>query len=226
VTRVKRDRDETVAIDPQPPTPDETGKARLVLDWDGTVTVVDTLWLVLGEFGDEDVFRRAGEQLHAGEIGYRELMEIEFSTVRDTQLEDVNAWLADHARIRPGFHELVRRHEPLVLSSGFEELIRPLLAREGVEVELVANRIDPSPDGWKVIWNRERPCHVCGDWCKRDGLPPAPLVYVGDGYSDRCPSLAAGRVFARAGLAEYLEAEGVRYEPFEDLHDVLRALEG
>jgi 2-hydroxy-3-keto-5-methylthiopentenyl-1-phosphate phosphatase len=210
----------------QPSDSAQATAARLVLDWDGTVTVVDTLWLVLGEFGDEEVFRRAGERLRAGQLGFRELMELEFSTVRDARLGDVNAWLGEHARIRPGFRELVRRHDPLVLSSGFEELIRPLLARERVDVELVANRLDPRPGGWRVLWNRDRPCEVCGDWCKRVGLPPQPFVYVGDGYSDRCPSLSAERIFARAGLAEYLDEQCVPYEPFEDLHDVLRALEG
>ena len=203
----------------------ETDPARLVLDWDGTVTVVDTLWLVLERFGDYDVFRLTGERLMRGEISYRELMEIEFATVKNAGLDEVNAWLASEACIRPGFHELVRCHDPLVLSSGFEELIRPLLARERVEVEIVANRVDPRPDGWRVIWNRERPCEVCGDWCKRGGLPEGPFVYVGDAYSDRCPALGAERVFARAGLAEYLEREGRPYEPFDDLHDVLRALE-
>jgi 2-hydroxy-3-keto-5-methylthiopentenyl-1-phosphate phosphatase len=198
--------------------------ARLVLDWDGTVTVVDTLWLVLEEFGDYEVFTRAGQQLMRGEIDYRELMELEFSTVKDARLDDVVAWLVENARIRLGFHELVDRFDPFVLSSGFEELIRPLLAREGVEVELVANRLDPRPDGWRVRWSRDAPCEVCGDWCKRSGLPPAPFVYVGDGYSDRCPSLAADRVFARAGLADYLAAEGRPFEPFDDLADVLRAL--
>ena len=201
------------------------GSPRLVLDWDGTVTVVDTLWLVLAEFGDEDVFRRASGRLRAGEMGLRETMEIEFATITNARLEDVNAWLAENAEFRPGFQELVRRYDPLVLSSGFEELIRPLLAREGVEVELVANRIDPRPGGWRVVWNRDEPCDVCGDWCKRVGLPAGPFVYIGDGYSDRCPSLSAERIFARAGLAEFLDAQGVAYEPFEDLDDVRRALE-
>jgi 2-hydroxy-3-keto-5-methylthiopentenyl-1-phosphate phosphatase len=199
---------------------------RLVLDWDGTCTVVDTLWLLLENFGDYDVFRRTGERLMRGEIGYRELMELELSTVKGATLEDVNTWLGEHAEIRPGFHELVERHHPLVLSSGFEETIRPLLAREGVEVELVANRIDPQPDGWRVVWNREAPCEVCGDWCKRGGLPDGPYVYVGDGYSDRCAARDAKRVFARAGLADYLDREHLPYEPFDDLFDVLSALEG
>jgi 2-hydroxy-3-keto-5-methylthiopentenyl-1-phosphate phosphatase len=210
-----------VPIDPQP----LARPPRVVLDWDGTCTVVDTLWLVLEEFGDYQVFRAAGERLMHGEISYRELMELEFSTVRGATLDEVNGWLAGRARVRPGFRELVARHDPLVLSSGFEELIRPLLARERVEVELGANRIDPRPGGWRVLWSRDRPCEVCGDWCKRHGLPPGPLVYVGDGYSDRCPALAAERVFARAGLADYLEGEGRPFEPFDDLHDVLRALE-
>jgi 2-hydroxy-3-keto-5-methylthiopentenyl-1-phosphate phosphatase len=189
------------------------------------VTEVDTLWLVLTEFGDEEVFRRASGQMRAGQMGLRETMEIEFETVKNATLEEVNAWLAENARIRPGFHELVRRYDPLVLSSGFEELIRPLLAREGVAVEFVANRVDPRPGGWRVLWSRDRPCEVCGDWCKRGGLPPQPFVYVGDGYSDRCPALSADRIFARAGLADYLDARGLPYEAFEDLEDVVHALE-
>jgi 2-hydroxy-3-keto-5-methylthiopentenyl-1-phosphate phosphatase len=52
-----------------------------------------------------------------------------------------------------------------------------------------------------------------------------PFVYVGDGISDRCVSLAASRVFARAGLAEWLDHGGVAYEPYNDLHDVRLALD-
>jgi 2-hydroxy-3-keto-5-methylthiopentenyl-1-phosphate phosphatase len=36
--------------------------------------------------------------------------------------------------------------------------------------------------------------------------------------------VAAARVFARDGLAEYLERKGIEYERFEDFHDVDRAL--
>jgi 2-hydroxy-3-keto-5-methylthiopentenyl-1-phosphate phosphatase len=222
---VKPDSDESVTIDPQLSDPAAAAEPRLVLDWDGTCTVIDTLWLLLEQFGDYEVFRSAGEKLMRGEISYRELMELELSTVKGVTLAEANNWLAGNAHVRAGFRELVERYDPLVLSSGFEELIRPLLARERVEVELVANRVDPRPDGWRVIWNRDAPCDVCGDWCKRPGLPQGPFVYVGDGYSDRCAAAPAERVFARAGLAEYLEREGLPYEPFDDLFDVLRALE-
>ena len=64
-----------------------------------------------------------------------------------------------------------------------------------------------------------------GDICKRRALPTGrPLVYVGDGYSDRCPVLAADRIFARGALADYLVSRGVPFEPFETLDDVAAAL--
>jgi 2-hydroxy-3-keto-5-methylthiopentenyl-1-phosphate phosphatase len=47
---------------------------------------------------------------------------------------------------------------------------------------------------------------------------------VGDGYSDRCAALTAERVLARDGLAEWLGSEGIAFERFDDLHDVLEAL--
>ena len=46
------------------------------------------------------------------------------------------------------------------------------------------------------------------------------MIFVGDGYSDRCAALAADRVFARDGLAGYLDERGVHYEPFEDFEQL------
>jgi 2-hydroxy-3-keto-5-methylthiopentenyl-1-phosphate phosphatase len=51
-----------------------------------------------------------------------------------------------------------------------------------------------------------------------------PVVYIGDGYSDRCAVELADRVFARDSLAEYLDSLGRPYEPFETLSDVVAAL--
>ena len=181
---------------------------RLVLDWDGTITVRDTLWMLLEEFGDRDVFARAEAELVRGEISYRDVMEVEMATVR-APVAEVNAFLAEHARVRPGFREL----------------IDPLLERAGVELEVVANSIEPRPDGWRVRWNDDAQCPECGDLCKRRSLPDGEVVYVGDGYSDRCAALAAARVFARDDLAAYLAAEGVPFEPFEDFHDLERRLD-
>jgi 2-hydroxy-3-keto-5-methylthiopentenyl-1-phosphate phosphatase len=196
---------------------------KLVLDWDGTVTVRDSLWMLLERFGDREVFDATEEAL-GRTLSYREVMEGQLATVR-APLADAVAFLVEHVEVRPGFAGLVERFEPLVLSSGFVETIDPILAREGVRVELVANRLDPEPRGWRIRWADEAMCPVCGDLCKRRALPRArPLVYVGDGYSDRCAAQAADRVFARHGLARYLDAAGFAFEPFETFDDVAAAL--
>jgi 2-hydroxy-3-keto-5-methylthiopentenyl-1-phosphate phosphatase len=155
---------------------------------------------------------------------YGEALAAEIATIAVTE-EAAAAWAVEHVELRPGFHELVDRFEPVIVSSGLPQLILPVLAREGVEVEVRANFADPSPDGWRVRFRHDGPCPVCGDRCKRRSLPDQhPLVFVGDGWSDRCASLACDRVFARDGLALYLDEQAVAYEPFDTLHDVAAAL--
>ena len=91
-------------------------------------------------------------------------------------------------------------------------------------LEVVANGLDPRPDGWRVLWRDEAQCTECGEPCKRGALSGDDVVYVGDGYSDRCAALSASRVFARDGLAAHLDRLGIAYEPFGDLRDVARTL--
>ncbi len=200
-----------------------TDDMRLVLDWDGTITERDTLHMVLAEFGDTERVDAADAALHRGEITLEQEIRRQFSTVTAPVVE-VAAWVVENARIRPGFAELVAEQRPLVVSSGFHELIEPVLALEGVVVDLHANRIEERTDGWRVIWRYPEGCDECGQSCKRSVLPPGRVVYVGDGYSDRCAALAADRVFATRGLARYLTERGVAFEPFSDLHTVSRAL--
>lgn len=196
---------------------------RVVVDWDGTVTEVDGLHLVLLEFGDERIYDRA-EELLGRELTLNEVIALEFRSVR-APLEEVVAWMHENVRLRDGFGDFAREHRPLVVSSGFHELIEPILEREGLELEVCANRLDPRPDGWRAVFRSTEPCPVCGEPCKRaDVAGLGELVYVGDGVSDRCVSLAASRVFARDGLARYLAAKAVPFEPFTDFRDLAAAL--
>ena len=196
---------------------------RVVVDWDGTVTETDGLHLVLLEFGDEKIYDSAEGSL-GRELTLNEVIALEFESVR-AQLDEVVGWMRGNVRVRPGFADFVDAHEPLVVSSGFHELIEPILEREGIELDVVANRLDPRPDGWRVVFRDADTCEICGEPCKRSDVAGlGAFAYAGDGFSDRCVALAASRVFARDGLATYLEAKAVAFERFEDFHDVARAL--
>jgi 2-hydroxy-3-keto-5-methylthiopentenyl-1-phosphate phosphatase len=200
-------------------------KPRIVVDFDGTVTQIDGLHLVLLEFGDQGVYEEHESRL-GHDLTLREVIAGEFRTVR-APLDEVVSWMRANAAVRAGFASFARTYDPLVVSSGFHELIEPVLEREGVELEVRANRLDPRPDGWRVVFREQAECAVCGEQCKRSDVGDlAEFTYVGDGYSDRCVAELATRVFARDGLATYLAEKGVPFEPFEDFYDVSRALVG
>lgn len=196
----------------------------LVLDWDGTVTEHDGLHMAIERFGDVGIFDAL-----EGELGQTltldEVIAAEMATI-EAPLAEVRAWLVERLRVRPGFHELVAEHDPLIVSSGFHELIEPILEREAVSVRVKAHHVEVVPGGgWRASFAESPLCRVCGERCKRStvaGLEP--FAYVGDGYSDRCVARAAAVRFARDGLAEWLDDQGVAYERFDDLNDVRVAL--
>ena len=202
----------------------------VVVDFDGTITEDDLLDKIALEFGDPVVYQQVEDALDAGTMPLRDVIVLEFEPVRAT-LDEVRRWVLDNARVRRGFGEFVRAARAAewnvhVVSSGFEELIRPVLERDGVDggLELHANRVDARPDGWRVEWRYPDECDDCGESCKRKLLPEGYVAYVGDGYSDRCAALAADRVFATRGLATYLDEHGARYDHFEDFRSISEAL--
>lgn len=194
---------------------------RLVVDWDGTITARDSLVQVLHQFGDPALPAELEPRVGV-DLTLHEEIALEFRSLSAT-MDEVVAWVLEHVEVRAGLHELAAL-EPLVVSAGFHELIHPVLEREGVRLEVLANNVEADPNGWRVRFRDEAACAVCGEPCKRGALAASPYVYVGDGYSDRCAALAADRAFARDALARHLDRLGVAFEPFDDLHDVVRAL--
>ena len=199
------------------------GRLALVLDWDGTVTERDTLHMAIERFGDLHAFDALEDDL-GRTLTLDEVIAAEMATIR-APLDEVTGWLLQHVRVRRGFHELVDAHDPLVVSAGFHELIEPILSREGVSARLAANHIVVGSDGWRASFADRPPCEVCGERCKRATVAGlGSFAYAGDGYSDRCVALAAKRRFARDGLATWLDAQGLAFEPFDDLFDIARSL--
>jgi len=204
----------------------------IAVDFDGTVTEMDLLDTIARDFGDPVVYQEVDDGLDGGTMPLREVITREFEPVK-APLEEAGQWELDNVRVRDGFRDFVdhaREHgwRVVIVSSGFHELIEPILEREGVEVELHANRVDPCTDGWRVEWRYDSSCESCGESCKRSIVQELAgddeLVYIGDGYSDRCAAEASDKVFATRGLAEYLDKRGIPYERFNDFHDVVRGL--
>jgi 2-hydroxy-3-keto-5-methylthiopentenyl-1-phosphate phosphatase len=204
----------------------------IVVDFDGTITERDTLDDVLEQYAPE-AYEEAERGLSEGRLTLRECMAMEFAPVRG----DHDSIVADAVRaavVRPGFGEFVRAaeaagHRIVVVSGGFESIIRPVLDREGAgHLPVFAHEARITADGTTVEFRHWDDCDVCGEECKRSivaGLRDGcRVVYVGDGYSDRCAAIAADRRFARRHLAQDLDDMGLDYTPFDDFHTVREAL--
>jgi 2-hydroxy-3-keto-5-methylthiopentenyl-1-phosphate phosphatase len=208
----------------------------IACDFDGTITLRDTLHLIVEEFGERGIWEAIEPRLRAGELTLTEAMEREFASVRATP-DQVSELVLREAGLRPGFRELVdwsraSGHRLEVYSSGFRSVIDVLFARWGL-ADLPVNSHDArfTPEGCRLVWaQRGDRCSLCGRHCKRHDLRAAlrgeRLVYIGDGISDRCGAKMADLVFARHHLARDLAADGFPFLPFEDFVEVRERLDG
>src|SRR5918995_2051435 len=137
---------------------------RVVVDWDGTVTVRDSLVQVIHEFGDPALLAELEPRVGV-DLTLHEEIALEFRAIT-TPLDEVARWVVRNVEVRPGLRELAEL-EPVIISAGFHELIEPVLARERVELEVLANRLDARPDGWRVRFRDDVACLTCGEPCKR-----------------------------------------------------------
>jgi 2,3-diketo-5-methylthio-1-phosphopentane phosphatase len=200
------------------------------LDFDGTVTTVDSGVHLLSRLVDETVWRPVDDAYVRGEVGSRECLVREWAMLpRDEAL--IRA-VADDVVVDPGFEPLVSSlrdagAEVVVVSDGFGFLAREVCARVGVDC--VTN-----DDDWSTFAltfpNEDRccPCSTCGT-CKQAPIKSARArgrrtVLVGDGASDRKAAVLVDFLYAKDGLAFWCDDAGVPYEWFDCLDDVRMAL--
>ncbi|MEO2138815.1 MAG: MtnX-like HAD-IB family phosphatase [Thermoleophilia bacterium] len=204
----------------------------LAVDFDGTVTLRDTLHVIVDEHGRGGVWDELEPDLRAGRITIEQAMAEQFRTVRATPGE-IAELVRERAGVRPGFTDLVAYaeragHRLVVMSAGFRSVIDLVLGDMGLgHLEVVSNEALFSADGCILVFSDDRGevCGLCDRRCKRHAVRTRhdgkPVIYVGDGISDRCVSGIADLVFARAGLAEWLDEQGREYIPFDDFHEVV-----
>jgi 2,3-diketo-5-methylthio-1-phosphopentane phosphatase len=206
----------------------------IVVDFDGTITERDTLDEMCRIYAPEQ-WAAAESDLQQRTMTLREVIAAEFAPIRGDH-DTIVSETVDRARVRAGFAEFVEAAEAagdrvVVVSSGFESVIRPILVREGLgRLEVVAHDVRFTPEGGIVDFRHGEPCPVCGEECKRSVVDERrdgrEVVYIGDGYSDRCAAQAADVRFARQTLATHLDREGVGYTWFDDFTTVRDVLLG
>jgi 2-hydroxy-3-keto-5-methylthiopentenyl-1-phosphate phosphatase len=207
----------------------DLAEASVFIDFDGTITEVDTGVHVLGRLAPPG-WRSISDAYARDEIGSRECLLDEWDLLPKDE-QRLRA-VIDEVPLDPGVHPLVdalRRSgaEVTIVSDGFGIRVHDVAAELGVGV--LSNTVDWAT-GRLEFPHEDRccPCSSCGT-CKQAPIKDArhrgrSTMLVGDGISDRKAALLADVVFAKGALADWCEHSGVEHRRFDVLADVQAAL--
>jgi len=211
---------------------------RVFCDFDGTVCLQDV--------GEQFFLKYAGEKakqsiqrLLKDKITMQQWLTELFEAIPSISQEEYFNFV-DQFIVDPRFIEFVRfcktQEIPImVLSDGQDAYIERVLANADLKkVPFFANHTEfLSVNGRNKIAvsfpHTDAECNLCGN-CKRNHILNASadddiIVYVGDGYSDRCPVKYADFVFAKQQLVKHCQEQNITYFEFNHFGDVQAKME-
>lgn len=196
-------------------------------DFDGTITMEDTLVGAIRLFAGEEEFQEYNQKLAKGEMTLSQVVRYAFDGAPSDRLPRMLEYVRS-VPLRPGFEdfldEMDRRGVPVVVISGgmrqfVEQTLAPfrdrLLGLHAVDLDASGPRmrlISAYDDGNELLKKTD----VMALYEYRHA------VGIGDSFTDRNMSRAVDTIFARDILAQYLEKLGEPYLPYETFYDVIR----
>jgi 2,3-diketo-5-methylthio-1-phosphopentane phosphatase len=203
-------------------------------DFDGTITDIDVTDEILTQLAHPS-WREVEQAWVQGLIGSRECLERQMALV-GTSEEELNA-LIDAIGIDPYFSKFYRfvRQQAIpfyVLSDGFDYVVRRVLRRQGVNGELRnGSHLFTSAlrfEGRRLAVSFPNCSPPCGHGCatckprviREVGHKRHPIIYIGDGLSDRFAVEECDMVLAKRQLLAYCRERRLAYHPFETFADV------
>jgi 2,3-diketo-5-methylthio-1-phosphopentane phosphatase len=208
-------------------------------DFDGTITQLDVTDQILTQLAHPS-WREIEQQWMQGLIGSRECLERQIALVNasEEELHAVIDAVALDAEFKT-FCKFVRKKEmPLyILSDGFDYVIRRVLKGAGLDRHfrsgstLFASAL--RVEGRRLVPSFPHPSEPCAHGCAtckealigrlREGRRP--VIFAGDGMSDRFAVENADIVFAKRHLLAHCRENGIACHPFETFKDVQATLE-
>jgi 2,3-diketo-5-methylthio-1-phosphopentane phosphatase len=211
-------------------------RIAIVSDFDGTITLRDVGHSFFEEFIPD---RKAHEDLlenwKIGLVSSRECLEREVEWV-EAGLADLDTFI-ENEPLDPFFKDFVdfcnrRKFELMILSDGLDYYIDSILMRYGFGfIDFKSNHLVTDGDrivGIECPWYLPEICEMCAN-CKKAHVQKLRdegfiTVYIGNGYSDRCPSEHADIVFAKGELFDHCRREKIDCIRFRNFRDVEREL--
>lgn len=213
---------------------------NIFIDFDGTITRGDVGDALFERFGGMESVR-AVETYRGGDLSAVECFMAECGACGQVPEDALTSFLSEQ-EIEPDFPGFVaycreREFRVTVLSDGMDYYIRAILDKHGLgDLPFFSNSLSLERNGRDGTvslrpafpW-RDEVCDRCA-CCKRNHMlnlsaDDDAIVYIGEGYSDRCPARFADLVFAKDDLLRFCEINSIPFYPYASFSDIRARLE-
>lgn len=217
--------------------------AVIISDFDGTIALQDVNDTIHFTFGDEKT-HHIEELYKKGKIGVRESLQKHYQRLHMPQPQ-FSKFVKENIEIDPyfkHFYEKVKDNdvEFAIVSGGFINYIETLFDHIGLEIEhpIYANRLHFKNTHIEIEFLHQidevNQCHrefgVCGN-CKYKIIEKyknenKPVIYIGDGYTDRCVAEEVDLLLAKKdkALAQYCRKKGLNFMEYRDFADLIEII--
>ena len=199
------------------------------VDFDGTITMEDTLEGAIRLFASPEEFHSVKGKLVRGEMTLSQVVRYAFDGAPSSRLERMLDYVKGVA-LRPGFPEFLdemdRREIPVVvISGGVRQFVELRLAPwRGRLLGVHAVDLDTSGPGMKLL----SPYDDGNELLKKTDVMALydyrHAIGIGDSFTDMKMSLAVDTIFARDVLAAYLQKMGRQFLLYDTFFDVIEAV--
>jgi 2-hydroxy-3-keto-5-methylthiopentenyl-1-phosphate phosphatase len=202
---------------------------KVFVDFDGTITKLDVGNSFFRTFGDEAESLKAVEQWKSGELsgGGLLLREAGYVDVDEKEAREFSRSCEIDESFKSFYSFCTDKGIPVtILSDGLDFYISEILSTNSLQsIPFFSNRAIFDARKISIELPYESDCTKCAN-CKGHQIlartgPEDVVVYIGNGYSDRCAVKYADMVFAKDDLLKYCEESNITYFPFKSFGDVL-----
>ncbi len=201
----------------------------MFVDFDGTITKVDVGNSFFRRFGSEAESLKAVEKWKKGDLSGSGLLlqEAEYVDVSEKEAREFCRACEIDASFKKFYLSCIEHGiDVTILSDGLDFYITEILEANGLPgIPFYSNiaHFDTRKISIELPYQSE--CTKCGN-CKGHQIlmmtgPDDVVVYIGNGFSDRCAVQYADIVFAKDDLLRYCEENNITYFPFTSFDDIL-----
>jgi 2,3-diketo-5-methylthio-1-phosphopentane phosphatase len=199
-----------------------------VIDFDGTLSVRDTVDAMLEQFAPPEWEEVEQEWLN-GHITAVQCMQKQVRMVRadHVKLENFFRGIQLDATFLPFYKHISQFAKVAIVSDGLDHAIKVAMKNAALpELPVYANKLHFVPEGIDISWPHKNPsCNAGNGVCKcavaRELSDDKRVILIGDGKSDACLAKEADVVFAKGSLIKYCEKNNIPHIKFQTFADVL-----